>query len=84
MIWAQVLRNDLSITFGQNFAIGGATSGNQASALFGKSGFLGQVNSFVAGAPYTNAGAGVWIGTNDVQIGAAINVQPAVIAATAT
>ncbi len=84
VIWAQVLRNDLSITSGQNFAIGGATSGNQASAVFGNSGFLGQVNSFVAGGPYTNAGAGVWIGTNDVQIGAATNVQPSVIAATAT
>ncbi len=84
VIWAEVLRNDLSITSGQNFAIGGATSGNQASAVFGNSGFLGQVNSFVAGGPYTNAGAGVWIGTNDIQLGSIAHVPAATIAATAT
>ena len=83
VIWAEVLRNDLSITSGQNFAIGGATSGNQASATFGNSGFLGQVNSFVSGAPYANAAAGVWIGTDDVQLGAA-HIPAASIAATAT
>ena len=31
VIWSEVLRNDLSVTAGRNFAIGGATSGNQAS-----------------------------------------------------
>ena len=81
VIWAEVLRNDLSITTGQNFAIGGATSGNQASAVFGNSGFLGQVNMFVAGGPYANAEAGVWIGINDIQAGVAANVAPATIAA---
>ena len=84
VIWAQVLRNDLSITAGQNLAIGGATSGNQASATFGNSGFLGQVNSFVAGGPYANAAAGVWIGTNDIQLGSIARIPAATIVATAT
>lgn len=54
VIWAEVLRNDLSITSGQNFAIGGAISGKKARATFGNSGFLGRGQK-LQGALYASA-----------------------------
>ncbi len=86
VLWAEVLRADTSITAGANYAIGGATTSNQPSATFGDSSYLGQVNSFIAsGTPVTaNEAAGIWIGTNNVQIGAARGVAPATIASGAS
>ena len=57
VIWAGVLRNDLSITAGTNYAIGGAVTSSQPSAQFGDSSYLGQVNSFVASGTPVSAGA---------------------------
>ncbi len=86
VLWSQVFRTDTSITAGANYAIGGATTSNQPSATFGDSSYLGQVNSFIAsGTPASlNAAAGIWIGTNNVQIGAARGVAATTIAAGAS
>ncbi len=86
IIWAGVLRNDLSITSGANYAIGGAITSNQPSASFGDSSYLGQVNSFVAsGTPVSpGATAGIWIGTNNVQLGSIQRVAPTAITTAAS
>lgn len=84
VMWPGVLRTDISVTQGVNYAIGGAITSNQPSAVFGDSSFLGQVSSFVAagGATDPKTGAGVWIGTNNIWLGASRG-QPAATVASA-
>ncbi len=85
VMWPGVLRSDISITQGVNFAIGGATTSNQPSPVFGDSSFLGQVASFVSagGTSDPKTGAGVWIGTNNIWIGASRGQQAATVASAA-
>jgi uncharacterized protein YhjY with autotransporter beta-barrel domain len=85
VMWPAVLRTDTSITAGANYAIGGAITSNQPSAKFGDSSYLGQINSFIAsGTPIQpNTAAGIWIGANNIQIGASQHVAPATIASSA-
>lgn len=82
-MWPEALRADFGVSAGYNYAIGGATTSNQPSSVFGNSSFLGQVNSFVAASPATGANplAAVWIGTNNIWIGSAHGSQPANLAA---
>ena len=86
VIWTEILRTDTSITAGADYAIGGATTSNQPSAAFGDSSYLGQVKGFIAsGTPVTaNEAAEIWIGTNNIQIGAAHGVAPTTIASRAS
>ncbi len=86
VLWSGVLRGDLGVTSGANYAIGGATSGNQASAVFGNSGYLGQVNTFLTSGAAVPPGteAGVWIGTNDISIGTVQGLTPAQVASATT
>lgn len=83
VIWSQVLRRDLAIAAGGNYAIGGATTHDQPSAAFGDSSFLGQVRALAATAVPPDAEAAIWIGTNDVWIGAARGRAPETVAADA-
>jgi lysophospholipase L1-like esterase len=72
VMWPAVLQMNTSVFQGADFAVGGATT----------SGYLGQVNLFLnSGDSITpNSVAAIWIGTNNVQIGANQNqpVQPLV------
>jgi phospholipase/lecithinase/hemolysin len=85
VMWSQVLRNDLSITSGTNYAIGGAITSNQPTTAFGDASYLGQINRFVSAGGSTNAktGAGIWIGTNNIWIGASNHLSATSVATSA-
>ncbi len=84
-LWTEALRADLMISAGANVAIAGATTHDQPNATFGDGSFLGQVHALVeSGAALpTGAEAAIWIGTNDVWIGAARGSAPDRVAAEA-
>lgn len=84
-MWSEVLRNDLSITSGTNYAIGGAITSNQPTTAFGDASYLGQINSFVSAGGATNSttGAGVWIGTNNIWQGASNHLSATAVATSA-
>src|SRR4051794_24285109 len=51
VMWPGVVRSDLGVVAGYNYAIGGAYTSNQPSPIFGDMSYLGQVNSFLADHP---------------------------------
>lgn len=86
VMWPGVLRSDLGVTSGFNYAIAGSYTSNQPSPIFGDESFLGQVNSFVTSSPTLGADpvAGVWTGTNNIWIGSYQGLAPAAIVAHAS
>lgn len=86
VMWPGVVRSDLGVAAGYNYAIGGSYTSNQPSPIFGDESSLGQVNSFLADHHTLgkNPVAGVWTGTNNIWIGSWEGKNPGGIAAGAS
>jgi uncharacterized protein YhjY with autotransporter beta-barrel domain/phospholipase/lecithinase/hemolysin len=77
IIWAEEVRDILGLHSGVNYAMGGAYTGSE----FQSYSVLDQINEFIGdgGATTPAAVAGLWIGINNIQVGAVRGVDATTI-----